>query len=112
MEDGDSEYVKHNLDAALKSKIDDIADKKEQEEEEKKRFAKMTKKEKEIYKNKNTGRLDENGLKKRRKTLLEQEREVHEAYQMLLSEHNKKVRTRTKQKVKAVTALMKMSKMN
>ena len=110
MEDGkESEYVKHNLDAALKSKVDEIAEKKKQEEEEKNRFKKMTKKEKEIYKTKNTGRIDENGLKKKRKTLLEQEREIHEAYQMLLSEHNKKVRARTKKKLSAVTAFMKIN---
>ena len=68
----------------------------------------MTKKEKEVYKSKNSGRLDKNGLKKRRKTLVEQEMEVHEAYQMLLSEHNKKVRSRTKAKLAVMTALMKV----
>ena len=72
----------------------------------------MTKKEKEVYKSKNSGRLDKNGLKKRRKTLSEEERELHEAYQMLLSEHNKKVRKRTKQKLAVMTALMKVGMSN
>ena len=75
----------------------------------KKRFDKMSKREKEIYTKKNHGRLDQNGLKKRRKTLLEQEREVHEAYQLLLTEHSKKVKTRTRQKLAAMTALMKIN---
>ena len=77
--------------------------------QEKKIFDKMSKKEKEIYRNKNVGRIDQNGLKKRRKPLSEQEREVHEAYQLLLSEHKKKVKTRTKQKMAAMTALMKLN---
>ena len=69
----------------------------------------MTKKEKEVYKNKNHGRLTENGIKRRRKPLLEEEREIHEAYQLLLSEHNRRVKKRVKQKLATVTALMKMN---
>ena len=97
------------MDDALKAKIDDIMEKKKQEEEEKKRFEKMTKKDKEIYKAKNAGRLDQNGIKRKRKTLLELEREAHEAYQMLISEHNRKVRSRTMQKLSAVNSLVKMN---
>ena len=89
--------------------MDEITEKKKLEEVEKKRFASMTKKEKEIYKNKNRGRLTENGTRRRRKTLLEEERELHEAYQLLLSEHNKRVKKRVKQKLKTVTTLMKMN---
>ena len=93
----------------MQEKINELAEKKKLEEEEKIRFEKMSKKEKEIFKTKNIGRIDPNGSKKKRKTLLEQEREVHEAYQLLLSEHNKKVKTRTKQKIAAMSALMKMN---
>ena len=89
--------------------MDELEEKKKQEVQEKKIFDKMSKKEKEIYTKKNQGRLDRNGLKKKRKTLLEQEREVHEAYQLLLSEHNKKVKIRTKQKIAAMSAIMKMN---
>ena len=89
--------------------MDEITEKKKLEEAEKKRFASMTKKEKEIYKNKNRGRLTESGTRRRRKTLLEEERELHEAYQLLLSEHNKRVKKRVKQKLKTVTTLMKMN---
>ena len=92
--------------------MDEITEKKKLEEAEKKRFASMTKKEKEIYKNKNRGRLTESGTRRRRKTLLEEERELHEAYQLLLSEHNKRVKKRVKQKLKTVTTLMKMNGMS
>jgi len=89
--------------------MDKITEEKLKEEEEKKKLEKMTKREKETYQTKNFGRLDKYGMKKRRKTLHEQERESHEAYQILLSEHNKKVRARAMQKLSVVTALMKMN---
>ena len=108
----ESNFVKNKLDYAHKEKMDEITEKKKLEEAEKKRFASMTKKEKEIYKNKNHGRLTESGTRRRRKTLLEEEREVHEAYQLLLSEHNRRVKKRVKQKLKTVTTLMKMNGMS
>ena len=102
-----SVYVKDKLDAALKAKVDEIKEQKREEEEEKKKFEKMTKKENEIYRTKNAGRIDKNGLKKRRKTLVQQEMEFHEAYQLLLAEHKRKVIKRTKKKMSTVYALMK-----
>ena len=99
-----SEYVKQKLNAALQEKVDSIAEQKKQEEDEKKILEKMKKKEKEIYKAKYAGRLKRNG-----KPLLEQEREAHQAYQLLLSEHNKKVRSRMLQKLTAVNALVKIN---
>jgi hypothetical protein len=107
-EDDESGYVKSKLDSALRAKVDEIEELKKQEEDEKRKFEKMTKKEKEIYKTKNAGRLDKNGLKKRRKTLLQQEIDLHEAYQLLLAEHRRKVTTRAKKKMSAVCALMKI----
>ena len=95
------------MDAALIAKVDDITEKKKQEEDQKERFEKKTKKEKEIYKAKNADRIDQNGLKSKRKTLLEIEREAHEAYQLLVSEHNRRVRSRTMQKLSTVNSLIK-----
>ena len=69
----------------------------------------MTKKEKEKYQNMYRGRVDQDGVKKRRQTLLEQEIEVHEAYQLILAEHNKKVKRRVKQKLAAVFAMRKIT---
>jgi hypothetical protein len=92
----------------LKAKVDEIEVQKRKEEDEKKKFEKLSKREKEIYKTKNVGLLDKNGLKKRRKTLLQQQIEVHEAYQLLLSEHKRKVTTRVKNKISTVCTLMKM----
>ena len=93
----------------MKEKIDKIADERIKEEQEKKKFENLTKREKNIFLAKNAGRLDKNGLKRKRKTLMEQEREAHEAYQILLSEHNKKVKTRTMQKLSVVNTLMKIN---
>ena len=72
--------------------MDEITEKKKLEEAEKKRFTSMRKKEKDIYKNKNRGRLTESGTRRRRKTFLGEEQELHEAYQLLLSEHIKRVK--------------------
>ena len=105
----DSEYVKHVLNAALKAKVDELEELKKKDENDKKKFEKMSKREKELYKKANFGRIDEHGVKKRRQALSEQEREVHEAYQMLLAEHKKKVAARTKKKLSAVTTLLKIN---
>jgi hypothetical protein len=108
-DDDESAYVKNKLADALKAKVDEIDEQKKQDEKEKKKFEKLTKKEKEIYKIKNAGRVDKNGVKKRRKTLLQQEIDVHEAYQLLLAEHKRKVTTRAKKKMSSVCTLMKMN---
>ena len=75
----------------------------------------MTKKEKEKHSRdeeiRDQNRLSRRGSKKK-KTIQEEEREIHEAYQILLSEHNKRVRIRTKQKLAAVTSLMKINKID
>ena len=42
-------------------------------------------------------------------SLWDEERLFHEAYQLLLSEHYRRVRKRTKQKLRTVTTLMKFS---
>ena len=93
----------------MKAKIDKITKKKKQEEDEKKRFDTMSKKEKLKHKNKSSGNIDQNRSKRRNKTLVEEERDAHEAYQLLLSEHNKRVRKRMRQKLSAVNALMKIN---
>ena len=75
----------------------------------------MTKKEKEKHSRdeeiRDQNRLSRRGSKKK-KTIQEEEREIHEAYQILLSEHNKRVRIRTKQKLAAITSLMKINKID
>ena len=89
--------------------MEDITEKKKIEAAEKRRFKKMSKQEKEIYKNKNGGRIDQNGGRRRRKSLIEEEREVHEAYQLLLSEHKLRVKKRVKAKLQVVTTMMKLN---
>ena len=97
------EYVKDKLDDALRKKVDEIDDKRVLEEAEKERLEKMTKKQKEQHKQKSRGKIEY----KKKKTLHQEERDIHEAYQLLLSEHSKRVKQRTKQKLATITALMK-----
>ena len=73
------------------------------EEAEKQKLEKMTKKQKEQLKLKTRGKIEY----KKKKTLLEEEREIHEAYQLLLSEHSKRVKQRTKQKLQTIIAFTK-----
>ena len=93
----------------MKAKIDKIAEKKKQEEKEKKRLEEMSKKEKQKHKTKSSRSIDPNKFKKRGKSFIDEERDVHEAYQLLLSEHNKLVRKRIRQKLSAVNALKKIN---
>ena len=95
-------YVKDRLDEALRNKVDEIEEKRIAEEAEKAKFEKMTKQQKEQYKIKNRAKLE----KKKKKTLFMEERDVHESYQLLLSEHHKRVKLRTKQKLAVVASLM------
>jgi hypothetical protein len=97
------QYVKEKLDDALRKKVDEIDEKRVLEDAEKQRLEKMTKKQKDEYKQKHRGKVEY----KKKKTLLQEERDIHEAYQLLLSEHSKRVRQRTKQKLATITALMK-----
>ena len=108
-DNNDQEYVKNVLSAALKTKLEEIEELRKQDEKDKKKFEKMKKREKELYKREKFGRIDENGVKKRRQTLTEQETNAHEAFQLLLSEHNKKVIARAKKKLSVVTSLMKLN---
>ena len=72
-DNNDQEYVKNVLSAALKTKLEEIEELRKQDEKDKKKFEKMKKREKELYKREKFGRIDENGVKKRRQTLTEQE---------------------------------------
>ena len=66
----------------------------------------MNKKQQALYRKKKTnGTAEKKGTMK--KPLFEQERDLHESYQIILSEHNKRVKQRTKQKVMMITAMMK-----
>ena len=96
-------YVKDKLDNALRKKVDEIDEKRIAEELEKAKFEKMTKKQKEQHKLKQRGKIEY----KKKKTLCQEERDIHEAYQLLLAEHHKRVKQRVKQKISTVAALMK-----
>ena len=66
----------------------------------------MTKKQQALYRKKKTnGAAEKKGIMK--KPLFEQERDLHESYQIILSEHNKRVKQRTKQKIIMITSMMK-----
>ena len=65
--------------------------------------------EKETYKRKLECQSGKVSSLSKKKSLADEERLFHEAYQLLLSEHYRRVRKRTKQKLKTVTTLMKLS---
>ena len=65
--------------------------------------------EKETYKRKVEYQSGKVSSLSKKKSLADEERLFHEAYQLLLSEHYRRVRKRTKQKLKTVTTLMKFS---
>ena len=87
--------------------MDEIEEKKIAEEAEKAKFEKMTKQQKDQYKLKNRVKLE----RKKKKTLIMEEREIHESYQLLLAEYHKRVKQRTKQKLAVVASLMNKSSM-
>ena len=82
--------------------MDEIEEKRIAEEAEKAKFEKMSNQQKDQYKLKNRAKLE----KKKKKTLFMEERDIHESYQLLLSEHHKRVKQRTKQKLAVVASLM------
>ena len=102
----DGEYLKVKLNDALRSKVDDIDERRQAEVAEKEKFEQMTKQQKQNHANKLRGKLE----KKNKKTLFQEERDVHEAYQLLLSEHNTRVKQRMKQKISTVAALSRKAK--
>ena len=65
--------------------------------------------EKETYKRKLEYQSGKVSSLSKKKSLADEERLFHEAYQLLLSEHYRRVRKRTKQKLRTVTTLMKFS---
>ena len=64
---------------------------------------------KETYKRKLEHQSGKVSSLSKKKSLADEERLFHEAYQLLLSEHYRRVRKRTKQKLRTVTTLMKFS---
>ena len=104
--DREGPYLKNKLDESLRRKIEDIDEKRQAEESERIKIEKMTKKQQALYRKKKTnGEAEKKGNTK--KPLFEQERDLHESYQIILSEHNKRVKQRTKQKINMITAMMK-----
>ena len=93
----DSSYFKRKLDDALRKRLKEIEVRRQAEESEKMRLKNMTKRQKEIHKDKMRGKVDRNGIKRKRKTLTQQERDVHQAYQLLVSEYHKQIKQRAKQ---------------
>ena len=96
--------MKVKLDDALRSKVDRIDEKRQLEVAEIKKLEQMTKQQKERHeKNKTRGNVE----KKNKKTLFQEERDVHEAYQLLLSEHTMRVKQRLRQKIANIGSIAK-----
>ena len=92
--------VKEKLSEALRKKIEEIEEQRVKEQEEKNRIEKMTKKEKEKLKLKEARKN-----KAKKKTPIQEERDAHEAYQLILSEHHRRVKQRVKQKSRTLGLL-------
>ena len=95
-------YVKEKLSEALQEKIEAIEAEREKEEAEKKKLENMTKKQREKYEMMQK-KKNKNVVKK--KSSIQVEREAHEAYQLVLSEHYRRVKQRVKQKTKTLGLL-------
>ena len=91
----------------MKERISKIEERKSLEQEERKKMEKMSKKDKEKYENEQKFQKTY-GSKKRYKSVHDEEREVHEAYQLILAEYHRRVKMRMKKKIKAVTMIRKL----
>ena len=100
-------HVKDKLIDAVKEKICKIEERKLLEQEERKKMEKMSKKEHEKYENEQKFQKTY-GSKKRYKSVREEEREVHEAYQLILAEYHRRVMMRMKKKIKTVNMIRKL----
>ena len=91
----------------MKERICKTEERKIFEQEERKKMEKMSKKEQEKYENEQKFQKTY-GSKKRYKTVHEEEREIHEAYQVILAEYHRRVKNRMKKKIKAVNMIRKL----
>ena len=87
---------------ALRVKIESIEEEREKEQALAKKLENMTKKQREQYELKN--KKKKNKVVKK-KTSIQEEREAHEAYQLVLSEHYRRVKQRVRQKTKTLGLL-------
>ena len=92
----------------MQKRIELIEEKRKAEKIEKDKLEKMSKKEQERFKNKN--HYLDSAAKKKKKSTIEEERDAHEAYQLILSEYHRRVKTRTKQKIMTIHMLTKPNK--
>ena len=100
--------MKDKLTEALKERIEKIEERKLLEQVEKKKLEKMSKREREKYEKEQRFK-NRYGSKKRKKSVKDEEREVHEAYQVILAEYHRRVMMRMKKKVKAVNMIRKLA---
>ena len=84
----------------MRKKIEEIEEQRIKEQEEKTRIEKMTKKEREKYQLKQARKN-----KGKKKTPIQEERDAHEAYQLILSEHHRRVKQRVKRKTRTIGLL-------
>ena len=93
----------------MQERIDEIDKRKEIELAERRKVEKMSKLEKQKYENEKKCKINSfHGLKKK-KSIQDEEREVHEAYQFLLAEYHSRVKLRMRKKIKAVNTIRKLA---
>ena len=91
--------VKEKLDAALRNKLTKIRKKQEADAT---RLQMMSKRQKQAYNRKKIQIIESNVRAKKTKTPMEEVSEVNDSYQLILSEHHRRVNRRVKQKLAAM----------
>ena len=91
--------VKEKLDAALRNKLTKIRKKQEAKAT---RLEMMSKGQKQAYNRKKIQIIESNVRAKKTKTPMEEESDVNEAYQLILSEHHRRVNRRVRHKLAAM----------
>ena len=108
MDLGNDVTVKERLCEALHSRIHKIEEDRLKKIEERNKMERMTKKQLQRYKEEKGRQHQLDQMKKRQKSPQDEEREVHEAYQILLAEHHRRVKQRMRKKIQTINILKKI----
>ena len=107
-EHDNDEHVVHKLNKALQQRVNKIHERKEAELAEKKKLEKLEKEQgtkknkKPKFKNVVNDIQTTSRMQKKEKSLVDHERALHESYQLILMEHRRRMRKRTKDTLRSL----------
>lgn len=105
--------VKERLQLALQKQLDDLEEKKKELKNEQKEAEnnarKMSKADREKLEQEQDHMEQRFGRTRRKKTLQEQERDLHEAYQIILAEYHNRVKGRMKKQLRKMHLVKKLT---